>query len=88
VDTVLPQSFLQEYMAAGEKLKEASGKKDFSGIYFPGQDWRNALPYIWSAGGDLAVQKDGKWQGSLSTPVARCWPPGWSGLAARTTTCS
>ncbi len=59
---------LQEYVAAGEKLKTASGKKDFSGIYFPGQDWRNALPYIWAAGGDLAVQNGDKWQGSLSTP--------------------
>jgi N,N'-diacetylchitobiose transport system substrate-binding protein len=59
---------LQEYVAAGEKLKAANGKKDFSGIYFPGQDWRNALPYIWAAGGDLAVQNGDKWQGALSTP--------------------
>ncbi|GAA4355812.1 extracellular solute-binding protein [Angustibacter luteus] len=59
---------LNDYIAAGTKLKAQSTKKPFSGIYFPGQDWRNALPYIWSAGGDLAVQKDGKWQGSLSTP--------------------
>jgi N,N'-diacetylchitobiose transport system substrate-binding protein len=59
---------LAEYVAAGEKLKAANGKKNFSGIYFPGQDWRNALPYIWAAGGDLAVQNGDKWQGSLSTP--------------------
>ena len=59
---------LQEYVAAGEKLKSANGKKDFSGIYFPGQDWRNALPYIWAAGGDLAVQNGDQWQGALSTP--------------------
>lgn len=58
---------LDEFVTTGEKLKAAGGK-DFSGIYFPGQDWRNALPYIWAAGGDLAVEKDGTWQGSLSTP--------------------
>lgn len=63
----VPQT-LDEYIADGIKLKQASGKNNFSGIYFPGQDWRNALPYIWAAGGDLAVQKDGKWQGALSTP--------------------
>ncbi|HET8616304.1 MAG TPA: extracellular solute-binding protein [Actinomycetales bacterium] len=63
----VPQT-LDEYVADGARLKQASGKKNFSGIYFPGQDWRNALPYIWAAGGDLAVQKDGKWQGALSTP--------------------
>ena len=63
-----PPATLNDYVALGAKLKSESKKKPFSGIYFPGQDWRNALPYIWSAGGDLAVQKDGKWQGSLSTP--------------------
>jgi N,N'-diacetylchitobiose transport system substrate-binding protein len=63
-----PPATLNDYVALGAKLKGESKKKPFSGIYFPGQDWRNALPYIWSAGGDLAVQKDGKWQGSLSTP--------------------
>lgn len=61
-----PQT-LEEFVSTGEKLK-AKGANDFSGIYFPGQDWRNALPFIWSAGGDLAVEKDGKWQGSLSSP--------------------
>ena len=59
---------LDEFISDGVKLKEQSAKNSFSGIYFPGQDWRNALPYIWAAGGDLAVQKDGKWQGSLSSP--------------------
>jgi N,N'-diacetylchitobiose transport system substrate-binding protein len=59
---------LEEYVAAGEKLKEQNAKANFSGIYFPGQDWRNALPFIWAEGGDLAVQKDGQWQGDLSAP--------------------
>lgn len=58
---------LQQYVDDGAKLK-ATGGKNFSGIYFPGQDWRNALPYIWAAGGDLAVESGGKWTGALSTP--------------------
>jgi N,N'-diacetylchitobiose transport system substrate-binding protein len=66
-DITVPTT-LDEYIADGEKLKAMSGKKDFSGIYFPGQDWRNALPYIWAAGGELAVQDGGEWQGALSTP--------------------
>ena len=45
-----------------------NGAGQFSGIYFPGQDWRNALPYIWAAGGDLAVQDGDTWKGSLSSP--------------------
>jgi N,N'-diacetylchitobiose transport system substrate-binding protein len=63
----VPQT-LDEYVADGAKLKKSSGKSNFSGIYFPGQDWRNALPYIWAAGGDLAVQDGGQWKGALSTP--------------------
>ncbi len=60
---------LSDYIADGAKLKTANAAtKNFSGIYFPGQDWRNALPYIWNAGGDVAVEKDGKWAGSLSSP--------------------
>ncbi|WP_460460923.1 extracellular solute-binding protein [Angustibacter peucedani] len=63
-----PPTTLAEYVSDGAKLRQANGNGRFSGIYFPGQDWRNALPYIWASGGDLAVEKDGKWQGSLSTP--------------------
>ena len=59
---------LDEYVAAGEKLKAANGKKDFSGLWWPGQDWRNGLPFIWAAGGDLAVQDGDSWAGALSTP--------------------
>lgn len=65
----VPQT-LDQYVAAGTKLRQAVGRKDFSGIYFPGQDWRNALPYIWAAGGELAVQDGGQWQGALSTPAS------------------
>ena len=62
---------LSEYVADGAKLEAANASsKNFSGIWFPGQDWRNALPYIWAAGGDLAVEKDGRWQGALSTPAS------------------
>jgi len=63
----VPQT-LEDYVAAGEKLRADNGQGQFSGIYFPGQDWRNALPYIWAAGGDLAVEDDGKWKGALSSP--------------------
>lgn len=59
---------LEEYVTAGEKLKADSGQRDFSGIYFPGQDWRNALPFIWAAGGDLAARNGDSWEGTLSTP--------------------
>ncbi|MEZ5091284.1 extracellular solute-binding protein [Nocardioides sp.] len=58
---------LDEYVANGKALaKKFPGT---SGIYFPGQDWYNALPYLWENGGDIAVQgDDGSWAGALSTP--------------------
>ena len=37
-------------------LKQANPKPaNFSGFWFPGQDWRNGAAFIWDAGGDLAV---------------------------------
>ena len=61
----------------GERLRveaAATLKKDnpkpanFSGFWFPGQDWRNGAAFVWSAGGDLAVDDGGEWTGSLSSP--------------------
>ncbi|RKS69372.1 N,N'-diacetylchitobiose transport system substrate-binding protein [Motilibacter peucedani] len=59
---------LDEYIADGAKLKAASKTKGFSGLWWPGQDWRNALPFIWATGGDVATEKDGTWTGTLESP--------------------
>ena len=42
-------------------------RPNFSGFWFPGQDWRNGVSFIWNAGGDLAVEDGGEWKGTLST---------------------
>jgi N,N'-diacetylchitobiose transport system substrate-binding protein len=60
---------LDEFVQAGIKLKQDNAATpNFSGIYLPGKYWFAALPFIWQAGGDIAVQKDGEWQGTLSSP--------------------
>ncbi len=41
---------------------------NFSGFWLPGQDWRNAVTFLWDAGGELAVQNGDAWEGALSTP--------------------
>lgn len=57
---------LDEYVANGMAL--ADQNPGVSGIYFPGQDWYNALPYIWENGGDIATQEDdGSWTGQLDS---------------------
>lgn len=56
---------LDEYIANGAKLAQAL--PGVSGVYFPGKDWYNALPFIWSNGGDIAVQDGDTWKGKLSS---------------------
>ncbi|OJU45655.1 MAG: sugar transporter [Microbacterium sp. 69-7] len=59
---------LDEYVASGEKLAQAL--PGVSGVYFPGKDWYNALPFIWENGGEVAVQKDGKWEAQMSSDAS------------------
>jgi N,N'-diacetylchitobiose transport system substrate-binding protein len=57
---------LDEYVQNGMTL--ADENPGVSGIYFPGQDWYNALPYIWENGGDIATQNDdGSWTAQLDS---------------------
>lgn len=60
---------LDEFVDAAITLKKDNPKPaNFSGFWFPGQDWRNGAAFIWSAGGDLAVEDGGEWTGSMSSP--------------------
>lgn len=62
---------LAEYAEVGTKLKASKpDMPNYSGIWWPGQDWRNGLPFIWAAGGELAEQKDDKWVGAINSPEA------------------
>lgn len=54
---------LDEYVALGKDLTTDS----VSGIYAPGKDWYNALPYIWAHGGEIAVQDGDSWDAQFSS---------------------
>ncbi len=54
---------LEEYVQQG--VAETTATK--SGIYAPGKDWYNALPYVWANGGEIATQEDGTWTGGFSS---------------------
>ena len=56
---------LDEYVSNAEKL--ATDNPGKSGLWWPGQDWYNALPYIWENGGDIATFQDGKWEAQFSS---------------------
>jgi N,N'-diacetylchitobiose transport system substrate-binding protein len=56
---------LDEYVANAATLAESSG---VSGVWFPGKDWRNALPFVWENGGEIAVLDGEEWDAQLSSP--------------------
>jgi N,N'-diacetylchitobiose transport system substrate-binding protein len=65
-----PTSFA-EFLADGKKLKNKFGKKrNFSPFYEPGQNWYVAMSFVADYGGQIAVRKNGKWQGTLDSPRA------------------
>jgi N,N'-diacetylchitobiose transport system substrate-binding protein len=57
---------LEDYIATAKELHAANPEK--SGIYFAGQDWYNALPFIWENGGEIAVADGEEWDAQLSSP--------------------
>ncbi|KAA9144442.1 extracellular solute-binding protein, partial [Microbacterium lushaniae] len=61
-----PPATLDEYVAQGVEL--ATANPGMSGVYFAGQDWYNALPFIWEAGGEIAVQDGEEWDAQFSSP--------------------
>jgi N,N'-diacetylchitobiose transport system substrate-binding protein len=54
---------LAEFTAAAQKLQTAT----VSGFWFPGQDWYNGASWIYTNGGDLAVQDGDEWKGALAS---------------------
>ena len=56
------------FVATMAKLQAKYGSdKQFSALYFPGQYWYAALPFIWDEGGEVAVQDNGQWKGTLDS---------------------
>lgn len=57
---------LDEYVS---NAVTAQSKLDgVGGVWFPGKDWYNALPFIWENGGNIAVEgSDGTWDAQFSS---------------------
>lgn len=56
---------LDEYVATAKQLRTP----ERSGVWFPGQDWYNVLPFVWENGGFVAeVDDDGTWRAGFSSP--------------------
>jgi N,N'-diacetylchitobiose transport system substrate-binding protein len=60
------------FVSTMAKLQAKYGSdKQFSALYFPGQYWYAALPFIWDEGGEVAVQDNGQWKGALDSAQAQ-----------------
>jgi N,N'-diacetylchitobiose transport system substrate-binding protein len=59
---------LDDYVAKAKELAASNPGK--SGIYFAGQDWYNALPFIWENGGEIAVPDGDGWDAQLSSDAS------------------
>jgi N,N'-diacetylchitobiose transport system substrate-binding protein len=59
---------MDEFVQDAITLKKANPNVNgFSGYWIPGQDWHDGVTFLWDAGGDLAVDQDGTWQGALES---------------------
>jgi N,N'-diacetylchitobiose transport system substrate-binding protein len=60
-----------QFLTIGKKLmKKYGSNSNFSALYEPGQNWYVAMSYVADYGGKIAVNKGGKWQGTLNSPQA------------------
>ncbi|GAB2739225.1 extracellular solute-binding protein [Arthrobacter bambusae] len=64
---------IDELTAVATKIQTGNPEKNahFSGMFLPGISSQSAFAWVFSNGGRLAVQKDGKWEGSLSSPESQ-----------------
>jgi N,N'-diacetylchitobiose transport system substrate-binding protein len=62
---------LAQWFADNRKLMKKFGKNGgYSAVYFPGKYWYAAMAFVYDYGGQIAVQKGGKWKGALDSPQA------------------
>ncbi|MCZ0982836.1 extracellular solute-binding protein [Streptomyces diastatochromogenes] len=72
-----------ELISALDRLKARyGGAKDpgFSALYLPGRYWSAAMGFVKDAGGEMAVEKDGRWHGALSSPKSVAGLTAWKKL--------
>ena len=75
---------LAEFNAAGLKLmKRYGGSKNptYSAVYFPGRYWYAAMSFVYDWGGQIAIYRNGRWQGALNSGRALAGLTAWRNTA-------
>jgi N,N'-diacetylchitobiose transport system substrate-binding protein len=68
---------LAQFISTAKKVNAKAGKKGFSPVYSAGTDWYFAMSFVYDFGGQIAVQKKGKWVGALDSAKARAGLAAW-----------
>jgi N,N'-diacetylchitobiose transport system substrate-binding protein len=75
---------LDELFSALDKVKASkSSDPNFSAFYSPGKNWYAAMSFVYGAGGKIAEQQGGKWQGTLSSSEAQQGLAQWQKLSTQ-----
>ncbi|MER5768184.1 extracellular solute-binding protein [Streptomyces sp. NPDC001985] len=79
--TEAPRSY-PEMLSVLDKLKAEFGAadKNFSAFHMPGRYWSAAMAWVKDAGGEMAVEQDGRWRGALSSPESVKGLTAWKDL--------
>ena len=66
-----PPKTFSGFVSVNKKLMKKYGSNpNFSAFYEPGQNWYVAMSFVADYGGQIAINKGGKWKGTLNSPQA------------------
>ena len=66
----VPNSLSAFERASGRLMRKYGSDRRFSALYFPGQYWLASMSFVYDYGGAIARFKNGKWVGTLDSPLA------------------
>ncbi|MGB7982331.1 MAG: extracellular solute-binding protein [Candidatus Nanopelagicales bacterium] len=63
----VPTTLAELDTVAGTLQADNAENNKYSAFYFPGKYWYGAVPFVWDAGGEIAVQEGDQWKGTLDS---------------------
>jgi N,N'-diacetylchitobiose transport system substrate-binding protein len=78
-----PPTTLAQLETDAARLTAANKATDFSALYFPGRYQYAALPFVFDAGGGIAIQQNGRWTGILESSKSQAGLRNWAEFVAK-----
>ena len=67
----VPTTLAELESVAAKLQQDNADNSKYSAFYFPGKYWYGAVPFVWDAGGEIAVQDGDEWTGSLDSAESK-----------------